>query len=101
MATKSSAPKTACTNPNSGKSILIDATVYSLFQKAIYHTVKATPGINFSELVSGVKKCFIKEKVKFTGSIPWYTVVVKQDMEVKKIIDARNEKGKKRHYLIK
>jgi hypothetical protein len=101
MATKSASSKTACTNPNTGNSILIDTDIYSLFQKAIYHTVKAAPGINFSEMANGVKKCFQKEKVKFTKSIQWYTVVVKQDMEVKKIIAAKNEKGKKRHYLIK
>lgn len=101
MATKSYSQKTTCINPNTGNSILIDADVYSLFQKAIYHTVKAAPGVTFSEIADGVKKCFQKEKVQFAKSIQWYTVVVKQDMEVKKIIAAKNEKGKKRHYLIK
>lgn len=93
--------KTECFNPNTGNSMFIDADIYKLFQKAIYHTLKATAGITFSEIVRGIKKCFKEDKVKFTKSVSWYAVTVKMDMEVKKIIETYTEKGVKLHRLKK
>lgn len=100
-ATKTIIKKTECINPNTGNSMFIDADTYTLFQKAIYHTLKATPGITFSEIVKGIKKCFKEDKVKFTKSVSWYAVTVKMDMESKKVIETYHEKGTKLHRLKK
>jgi hypothetical protein len=55
---KQTPQKTACINPNTGNSILVDTDIYKLFQKAIYHTLQSTPGIPFSGIISGIKKFF-------------------------------------------
>jgi len=100
-AAKTTPQKTECINPNTGNSMFIDADTYKLFQKAIYHTLKTTAGITFSEIVKGIKKCFKEDKVKFTKSVSWYAVTVKMDMEVKKVIETYTEKGVKLHRLKK
>jgi hypothetical protein len=100
-AVKTTSQKIECFNPNTGNSMFIDADIYKLFQKAIYHTLKATSGIPFSDIVKGIKKCFKEDKVKFTKSVSWYAVTVKMDMEVKKVIEAYTEKGVKLHHLKK
>jgi hypothetical protein len=78
----------------------VDADIYDLFSKAIYHTLKKeTEGISYTNIVSGVKKCFKDMKTTFNGSIEWYTVTVKLDMEATGLIESFIEKGKKVHRL--
>jgi hypothetical protein len=92
--------KIECLNPNTGGRMNIDASIYDLFSKAIYHTVKKNKqGITYTDIVNGVKKCFREEQKNFKGSVEWYTVTVKNDMVAKGVIETFSEKGKKLHRL--
>ncbi len=92
--------KIECLNPNTGGKMNIDAMIYDLFSKAIYHTLKKNKqGVTYTDIVSGVKKCFKEERTTFHGSVEWYTVTVKNDMVAKDVIETFMEKGKKLHKL--
>ena len=93
--------KAECLNPNTGRKMYIDEDVYDLFSKAIYHTLKKKKGITYTDMVKGVKECLKEKKIKFKGSIEWYAVTVKNDMEANGIIQTVFEKGKKLHSLKK
>ena len=99
---KTVAPKTVeCLNPNTGGSMKIDKETYDLFSKAIYHTLKKGKALSYTEIVKGVEDCFSQQKVKFPGSVGWYAVTVKNDMEARGIISVSTEKGKKLNRLAK
>ena len=99
MLTKSTA-KVECLNPNTGRKMNIDAKVYDLFSKAIYHTLKKSKqGVTYTDIVSGVNQCFKEERTTFQGSVEWYAVTVKNDMVAKGVIETFMEKGKKLHRL--
>jgi hypothetical protein len=91
--------KVECLNPNTGGSMNIDKEVYNLFSKAIYDTLKVGKAITYSQIVEGVKDCFKKQKIKFDGSVEWYTVTVKHDMHARGVLNVYTEKGKKLHSL--
>ncbi len=92
--------KIECLNPNTGGKMNIDAEVYDLFSKTIYHTLKKNKAdLTYTDIVRGVKQCFKEERTTFKGSIEWYTVTVKNDMVTKGIIETFMEKGKKLHKL--
>lgn len=93
--------KTECINPNTGGKMNIDSDTYKLFSKAIYHVVKVKPGSTFTDLVKGVKQCFKENRTSFSKSISWYTIVVKNDMEARSVIEVYTEKGKKLNRLKK
>lgn len=99
---KSISPATVeCLNPRTGRSMNIDRTIYELFSKAIYHTLKANKAVTYSEMVEGIYECFKKQKTHFPGSVGWYAVTVKNDMEARGIITAYTEKGRKLNCLAK
>ena len=92
--------KVECLNPNTGRRMNIDADTYELFSKAIYQTLKKEKrGISYTDIVDGVKKYFKEQKTSFNGSIEWYAVTVKHDMEATGVIESFIEKGKKLHRL--
>jgi len=94
--------KIECLNPNTGRKMNIDAEIYDLFSKAIYHTLKENKkGITYTDIVNGIKKCFKENKTVFKGSIEWYAVTVKHDMIANGLIETFIEKGKKLHHLKK
>ncbi len=94
------AAKVECINPNTGGRMNIDAGTYELFSKAIYHALKQkkTP-LTYTQIVDGVKDCFRQQKTSFDGSVSWYTVTIKNDLQAKGVIEAFTEKGKKLHKL--
>lgn len=94
--------KIECLNPNTGGRMKIDAEVYDVISKAIYHVLKQnkTP-ITYTEIVDGVKKCFRENKTKFKGSVSWYAVTVKHDMVARGVIETWMEKGTRLHRLKK
>lgn len=96
-ATKTTSVK--CSNPNTGGSMNIDKHIYELFSKAIYHTLKAGKELTYTEIVEGVKDCFKKQNTQFTGSVNWYVVTVKNDLQAKGILKVSSEKGKKLHSI--
>ena len=90
-----------CLNPNSGGRMNIDKGSYELFSKAIYHTLKKEGAITYTQLVEGVQDYFQKQKIDFDGSIGWYTVTIKNDMQARGEIEVLTEKGKKLHRIKK
>jgi len=93
--------KTECINPNTGGRMNIDSSIYELFSKAIYHTLKKNRPLRFTEISQGVHDCFKQQKTKFDGSVDWYAVTVKNDMHARGIIEVFTEKGKKLLRLVK
>ena len=92
--------KVECLNPSTGRRMNIDADTYELFSKAIYHTlINEKQGISYTDIVNGVKKYFKEQKTSFNGSIEWYAVTVKHDMEATSVIESFIEKRKKLHRL--
>ena len=72
--------KIGCINPTTGRKMNIDANIYDLFSKAIYHELKETKyGITYTDLVNGIKKCFKEKKTVFKGSVGWYAATVKKE----------------------
>ncbi len=93
--------KVECLNPNTGNSIQIDKDIYDLFSKAIYHTLKKGKVLTYTQIVEGVHNCFKQQKINFDGSVSWYAVTVKNDMDARGVIEVVMEKGKKLHRLKK
>ena len=96
---KSAVHKVECLNPNTGSSMNIDKEVYDLFSKAIFHTLKKSSPLTYSEIVEGINDCFRQQKTKFNGSVGWYAVTVKHDMHARGIIEVYTEKGRKLHRI--
>jgi len=101
MATRTAPKKVECLNPNTGGKMNIDKKIYDLFSKAIYHTLKKNQPLTYTEMVEGVNDCFRQQKIKFDGSVSWYAVTVKHDMEARGVIEVVTEKGKKLHRIKK
>jgi len=101
MPTKPATQKAECLNPNTGGRMNISKEIYDLFSKAIYHTLKKSQPLTYSQIVEGIYDCFKRQKTKFDGSIEWYAVTVKHDMHARGVIDVFSEKGKKLHRLKK
>jgi hypothetical protein len=101
MPSKTVSKKVECLNPNTGGRMNIDKQTYDLFSKAIYHSLKAGKELTYSQIVEGIKNCFKEQKTKFDGSVGWYAVTVKNDMEARGVIEAVTIKGKKLYRLKK
>ena len=99
MATLTHSSKVECLNPNTGRRLNIDKSTYDLFSKAIYHPLKKEGAITFTQMVDGVYDCFKKQHTKFDGSVEWYAVSVKNDMQARGVIEIFIKKGKKLHRL--
>ena len=91
--------KIECINPNTRRSFFLNADTWMLFNKAIAYALKENSPLTYSEIVEGVEKYFKTNAIQFKGSLPWYAVSVKLDMEAKGMIEAFTEKGKKLHRL--
>lgn len=101
MHIKTVSKKVECLNPNTGGRMNIDKEIYDLFSKAIYHNLKQGKELTYSQMVEGIYDCFKKQKTKFDGSVEWYAVTVKNDMQARGIIEAVTVKGKKLNRLNK
>lgn len=99
MPAKTAAKKVECLNPNTGGRMNIDADIYDLFLKAIHHTLKKGKALTFTQMVDGVQECLKEKKVKFDGSVSWYAVTIKNDMESRGVIETFTDKRKKMHRL--
>jgi hypothetical protein len=93
--------KVECLNPNTGGNMNIDKRTYDLFSKAIYHTLKKNQPLTYTQIVEGIEDCFKQQKTKFDGSVSWYAVTVKHDMNARGVIEVFTEKGRKLHRLKK
>ena len=99
MQGKKASEKVECLNPNTGGRMQIDKGTYDLFFKAISHTLKKKPALTYTQMVEGIEAYLEQKKAKFDGSVSWYAVTVKNDMQVKGLISIVTEKGRKLHSL--
>ena len=79
----------------------IDAETYRLFVEAIRDSLKEKKPLTFSEIVHRIQSYFKKSKKEFPGSVGWYAVAVKNDMQVRGQLKVYTEKGKKLHVMDK
>ena len=89
------------THPVTGTERQFDAAVYEPFKAAILQSLKGSKGKPFSELTEDVEKIIRKQMAEFKGSIPWYTISIRLDLETKGIVETFVEKGKKLNRLVK
>jgi hypothetical protein len=101
MPAKTTPGKIECLNATTGGRMKIDKTSYDLIYKAIYQSLQKDKLLSYTEIVASIEDQFKKQKIKFTGSIGWYAVTVKKDMEARGIISLSTEKGRKLHRLSK
>lgn len=84
-------------NPNTGRTMKIDADTWKLFYAAIKHSLKGGKELTYTELVEGIHDYLKSHKISFKQSVEWFAVTVKHDLHVRKIIDVWVHKGKKLH----
>jgi len=100
MPAKTVPQKVQCLNPNTGGRMNIDKDTYDLFSKAIYHTLKKSEPLTFSQVVEGIYDCFKQQKTKFDGSVEWYALTVRNDLHARGTIDVFTQ-GRKLHRIKK
>ena len=93
--------KTTTTHPRTGSGFNIDSDIYIPFKAAILQSLKGSKGKTFTELTDDVVKIIRKKLPGFKGSVPWYTISVRLDLETRGIVETFTEKGKKLNRLKK
>ena len=101
MVQKSKRGKTIVTHPVTGTERKFDSNVYDPFKAAIIESLKGSKGKTFSELTDDVVRIIRKKMPGFKGSIPWYTISIRLDLETRGIVETFTEKGKKLNRLKK
>ncbi|HSF45057.1 MAG TPA: hypothetical protein VLA58_03575 [Chitinophagaceae bacterium] len=91
--------KITCLNPNTGSSLKIDAGTYNVIHDAITSSLSTGHAITYTELVDRIRQYLKKKKIQFAGSISWYTVIVKHDMQSRGQLEVFTKQGKKLHKL--
>jgi hypothetical protein len=97
--TLSSAKKIIATHPRTGTEKKFDAAIYEPVKAAILQSLKGSKGMTFTELTDAVVKITRKKMPGFKGSVPWYTISIRLDLETKGIVETFTEKGKKLNRL--
>lgn len=93
--------KTTTTHPRTGSGFRIDSAVYEPFRKAILQSLNGSKGKTFTELSADVSAGIRKSLPGFTGSVSWYTISVRLDLETRGEVETFTEKGKKLNRLRK
>ena len=93
--------KVTVTHPLTGTERKFDATIYEPVKSAIIKTLQGSKGKTFTELTDEVVTIIRKKLPAFKGSIPWYTISVRLDLETRGIVETFTEKGKKLNRLKK
>jgi hypothetical protein len=93
--------KTTVTHPVTGTERKIDAAIYEPVKAAIVQSLKGSKGKTFTALTDDVVKIISKKIPGFKGSIPWYTISIRLDLESKGIVETFTEKGKRLNRLVK
>jgi hypothetical protein len=91
--------KTECINPRSKRSINIDKNVYDLLSKEIKKALKGGKQLTWTELLNEVKTSLDAKKHVFEGSVDWYTITVKNDLEARGVLKTLSIGGQKRNQL--
>lgn len=93
--------KTVVTHPVTGTERKFDSTIYEPVKAAILQSLKGTKGKTFTELTDDVVKIIRKKMPAFKGSVPWYTISIRLDLETRGIVETFTEKGKRLNRLKK
>lgn len=93
--------KTVTTHPESRREMKIDSAIYELFKTAILQSLKGSEGKTFTELTNDVVKIIRKKIPAFKGSIPWYTISIRLDLETRGLVETFSNKGRKLNRLKK
>lgn len=98
---KAASKKVIVTHPQTGTERKFDSTIYEPVKAAIIQSLKGSKGKTFTELTDDVVKIIRKKMPGFKGSIPWYTISIRLDLETRGIVETCIEKGKKMNRLKK
>lgn len=93
--------KIIVTHPATGTERKFDSAIYEPLKAAILQSLKGTRGKTFTELTDDVVKVIRKKMPGFKGSIPWYTISIRLDLETRGMVETFLEKGKKLNRLKK
>ena len=101
MATTTKSKKITVKHPVTGTERKFDAAVYEPVKAAILESLKGSKGKSFTELSDDVVRIMRKKVPAFKGSVPWYTISIRLDLETRGIVETFTEKGKKLNRLKK
>jgi hypothetical protein len=91
--------KIQLSHPEGKKAPSINKVNYELLEKAIIAILKTEKELSHSALSQKLREYFVKNKLKFEGSVEWYGEWVKLHLIAKGVIKTRIEKGKKLNLL--
>jgi hypothetical protein len=91
--------KIVTTHPESKREMKVDSNIYEPVKAAILESLKGSKGKTFTELTDEVVKIIRKKMPGFKGSVPWYTISTRLDLETRGIVETFVEKGKKLNRL--
>lgn len=101
MPASSSTGKVIVTHPHTGTERKFDADIYKPVAAAIKQSLRGSRGKTFTELTDDVAKILRKKMPGFKGSVPWYTISIRLDLETRGVVETFIEKGKKLNRLKK
>jgi hypothetical protein len=87
------------THPVTGTQRRFDQSIYDPVKQAILQSLRNSKGKTFTELTDDVVKIIRKKMPGFKGSIPWYTISIRLDLETRGVVETFTEKGKKLNRL--
>jgi hypothetical protein len=100
-ANKAAAGKIIVTHPATGTERKFDRAIYEPVKAAILQSLEGSKGKTFTELTDDVVKIIRKKMPGFKGSVPWYTISIRLDLETRGIVETFIGKGKKLNRLKK
>lgn len=86
-------------HPVTGTERKINTDIYEPVKAAILQSLKGSKGKIFTNLTDDVVKIIHKKMRGFKGSVPWYTISIRLDLETRGIVETFTEKGKKLNRL--
>lgn len=92
--------KITVTHPLTGTKRQFDAAVYEPVKAAILESLKGSKGKTWTQLSEDVVKIMKKKAPGFKGSVPWYTISVRLDLESRGVVETFIEKGTKMNRLL-
>lgn len=89
--------KSMTLHPAGKQGVNIDKGKYDMVREAIEATLKAQPGITFSELTEELAR---RIGDVFEGSVSWYVVSVKLDLEARGVLERVDGRSPQRIRLV-
>ena len=84
-------------HPDGKQGVNIDKSKYDTVRQAIEQVLREQPGTTFSQLTDAVGK---RIGDTFDGSVSWYVVSVKLDLEARGVLERANERSPQRLRLV-